>query len=816
MLILAIFYCEMIFAEEPTPPASCDAVPRHIGFDAFGADLHMDLKKNEKTLEEVTLLINKGVEPFGAGIPLPCIAMLEASSEGSNDILDLKLNKCTNVPTKWFKRAGRDVKEFFTKDPNNKSDFKFYSYNPKDSDSYLKEENLKSFFGSGGALIQNQDTENLNAILSKNADCKLRDTFADKKILDLLSLKDKSYARYIYCPNVTKEQSIENHLESTLKDNCAVSYKSGADIFNYSTSDKKTKEQNINDIKECVKKFSNLPDDLKEKEITLKVDVSPKIKNKNDEFKMYDKECNKKNASAVVNDLNIVLVMSDISKYYSDDISTCLNCQGVKIISDNQIGFFKDLGEDLFDVCKGEIGAYKSKIKDKCLDKKLSCSSFENVKCALEIELDSSSNKLNLNDFSALKDGYNEEVNKKYILPIHQALNLMTDTSGNQNRSMAKEEITKLIARLDKLRSCVSDKKQIEYLYITNPQPSGRYLAENLLELGKLVDKLKNIKDPISPEKLKEAAKKDLLSAFNTYGEKTKKLYDLSEDDYKKKESESDSCGALSSVLSQENKCEVSEQGLKKSSNAIDKALEDYDEDKSDILEKYKTKISEKLDDSTTVQKMDRYLKLLGGDFSTKSKKDEMVELLILNEELKGKTKGLEMQCDEETSLDSDKIASVFGKNGKKLSEKDVSSKANAKAGDSGIAADEEVSLRQEIENLKADNATIMQNLNAALAQLQNGGASTAGMTNYADAMLSGFTTYANTLASINQNTTSTLMSGFNQFSSALQAQSSVYAQSLGQQSMAFNQAMYSSNNSSMNAMNYSQTLYANQGQYNI
>jgi len=825
VITATIFYCEIILAANPDvvapstetkpkaqtvfPEKSCDAIENHIGFDAIGLGFKMDLKKNGKKLEDVSITINNGKDPFNEGIPLPCVPLLEVSNAGKGDVFDLKLNKCSEIPKTIVQKGQKILSNIFSSDPNSKSDLKFYSFNPNDKHNFLKQDNLKSLYGADGKLIANNDAKIINKLLEENGtSCVLRDVSVNSNPLN-------TFANYIECSDVgegdkEKAKDVKKYLEGKLKDTCAVSYRSGAvgEIYTYSTANKGT-EANVNVLKECVKKFSNLDPSLKEHELTLKFDknTSPELVNKDDEFKVYDSECSAVKVSSVVADLNTIVVMSDVAKYYSEDVSTCVDCQGVKLLSDKQIGFFSALSE-INDVCKTDLSDFKNSVEKACGDKKLSCSKFENAECALELELDTKSNKLNLSSLSSIKDGYNQYVNREYVSKIHQIFKLMSDVgNGGQNRTLADSEIPQLVATVDKLRACVADKQKIEYLAIASPQPAGKYLYENLMELSKLVDKLKPINSTTTASGLKDLVKKDLLKVFDTYGTKTKELTGLSEEKLIAKDFKSNDCGSLARILSNVNKCELSEQGMKASGKAIETALEDYEDDKTEILDAYKEQIAEKTEEKTdtTVKKMERYLKLLDGDFSSKTKKDEMVELLVLNDELSGKTKDLKMEdCPEGSDLDESKIASVFGKNGKKLKDSDITGK-------SGIASDDELSLREEIEALKNENAVAMQNLNAALAQTQGGGS--AGMNALKDAMLGGFSTYANTLAGIQQNTSDSLITGFNNFGSILQTQSREYTQALGQQNLSFYQSMYGGNNTSANALGYSQAMY-NQTSY--
>lgn len=783
------------------PPSTCDKIPQHIGFDKLGSGLSLKLKTNQKTLDEVSLNLGDQ-EPFQDGIPLPCINMLDVSKVKDSDIFDLKINKCTEIPTAFLDKIKKPFKEFISKDNNAKSDLKLYSFNPNDKETFLKHEHLKNLYGNEDNLLSSPDVEKINKLLGGNSSgCSL------KPKLDRLSRlkdigRDENYENYIDCKDIPKN-NLKNHLEKKLKDTCAVSYQTNAvgKIFAYSTSDNHTAEQNLEALKQCVIHFSDLKD-LKHKELTFKLKSGPSVKRRGDEFKTYDKFCQAQPASSVIKDLKITSDMKEVSNRYSSDIASCTDCSGVDILDNSKIGFFQHLMENTNDVCKTDISNHMGTIAKDCENKALSCSSYQNAECALGLRLEDTDN-FKLSEISTFKDQYNDEIIKKFILPLHKITASMTDTGSNQNRLLDDQGLKDYLKLVDQLRSCVENKKSIEFLTITNPQPGSKYLAAHLLELSNLVGKMKTITDKTSSIQLQQLAKTNLLNGFNDYALKQKELYDLPEEKLIELNVGKEDCSPLARINNHEYKCEVSMQGLKKSGEEIAEAFKGYETEKTDLLERYKEKVSEKIEASSMMQKMERYLKLLSNDIVSKKKKDEMVELLVLHDELSNNVKDKNTECEEETIFSKNKIATAFGRNGKFLTENDIDSGI----ANSVIASDEDIELRKEIENLKMENAQMRQSLNANLSQM-GGGATNAGMTALSDAMLSGFSTYASNLASINSNSTNTLISGFREFGSILNQQAATYVQALTQQSANFSQSMYNNYNSPSNAMSYSQSMF--------
>lgn len=780
----------------PIPaPGKCDKIiPKHIGFDALGVDLQMQLHKNKLELENVNISLNTGNSKYFEGIPIPCLMMIDVAVEKDRkEVFDLVTKECSkgNSDNRVI-RLAQIIGNVFKKDKNNENSLKLFSFNPNDPHTYLKHERLAHLYkkdGTSHSLKDLSGAEKINNVIAKSG-CTLRSQRGIGQSLD----------DYLDCSkaNISGNRSIKEHLSEELKHDCALSYKTHAvgDLSLYSSSPELTKEKNIEQFNACVEKHSQLGEDERVKDLYFALTPRARRANAGDEFMTYDAACNIEAADKITKDLKIVEVLSDVVKNYTNnDISDCHDCQGVLILPDDKIDFLVEMGETNLNACFSDVSEYINNVQSKCdTTKTLSCSNFKSAKCILEIELDKNGKHLPINNYDALVEGYSREINRGLVSHLHQMFKAMEDPK--QNRSLDPNAMPQFHKRLNSLRKCVEGKKDLDYLALAKPQGKAKFIAENLKRLRDVVKKMDVINENTTPEELKKMAKEKngILAAMDKYGQETKKLSKLSEEEMVKKDTGSDDCSALSAILNHPNICEISEAGLKASGKVIADILDGFGEEKADLLSQYKEKINEEKAEAhdSSMKQMLRYLEIIKNEFTSKTKKNEMVELLVLHEAIEGQTKDLQLaSCEETTSLTDNDFSKTIGKKGEKIKDTDV-----LVAGESVIASDEE-DLRRQIEDLNNGMTSLQQQLSAALAQIQLNGGSTSGSAAYADAMLKGFSEYSRSLVDSNARAMEGQRQSFY-----------TYTQSYDNLSANAMKTLYESNNSSLNALNYSHALY--------
>ncbi len=785
----------------PKTPSECKStVPRHIGFDAIGENIELGIHPDKsKRLQAVTIDFSTADDLLSEGIPLPCVQMMEVTvdkndkNKKQSDIFDLKIRECSINPRTDLGRIVKAVGNVFKKDPNAKENLKKFSFNPKDDHTFLKDEHLKTLYPNGTSLNENSDgIDELNKVLGK-ANCKLRAT----------KEKGSGIEDYIVCDKVSNRLEIKNHLSKTLKDECAVGYASNAidNLSFYSSSPLKTKEENVIALKECVKKHRNLSEELKPKEHIYELKPMPKSVAEGDDFLTYDYDCKIKASKEVTKNIVVSSSIRDISKQYSDDFFVCHDCQGVKVLSDNQIEFTKEVGEISNSACNSlDLLADSLGEKEGCEGAKLTCNSIKDLKCAQNlIELSGESSPLvNFDSYDTLVSTARDEIDKKYVLPLHQAAFLMTKEK-NQNRYLNEDAAIEFKNKLDHLRLCVKQMDKSKLYKIASPQPEGTYLSTKLEYLSKLVKKFDSIKPETTPEEIKKIVvngDKKIPEAFKQYASDSKTLSKLSKEEMSAKAKE-DKCSALSNIASHELACELSPDILSSTRTEITNYVSSLEVAVSENLEALKEE--ERAKDtypSSDLAVMSDYLKIIEGGFNAKSTQD-MIKFMALSDDIGTKTNDLGLECDGySSSFTGGDIAVALGLKGKRLPIASGTKGEVASDEEDLAAKDQEIeALQGQVAALQQQNAQLQQQLSMALAQMGGGGMAGSGM--YANAMLQGFSQFTNALAGISANNTNALLGSFG-----------TYAQSFNQMATDFSTQMYNMHNSSLNGMLYSQQMY--------
>lgn len=780
------------FIVEDDKKSECsNKVARHIGFDAIGKNVTTTALKKDKILETIVIDLNNAETIYKDGIPMHCLQMLDVTVEKDknnkkiSDVFDLKVSQCSRNPKYELGRLLKVAGNIFKKDPNSKNNIKKFSFNPNEDHTYLKHTYLQGLYTSNG-LLDSDGVKEINKKLAK-AGCNLKKTKDSGNNID----------DYINCgDNIKSSYKIKQHLAKELVDECAVAYgNSAVDSLSFFSSDEKqTKEQNIEQLNSCITKNANT-EVPKSVDLQFDLDPKPKLKTQGDDFITYDKNCEQKPLKDVVNDLVISEELSDITKQYTDDYATCHDCQGVKILDDSKVEFFKKLGDPLSSACFADIngGFVDSVAKSSCGDKKLSCSTVKDIECAKELKLPEGG-LIKTSDYESLISSTRDEIDLKYVMPVHKIFSVMTGEK-NKNRSIDDATMAEFKSRLTAIRKCVEDPEKLKYLMVVAPQPQGKYLHEKLSSLRTLVNKLSAIKDDTTAADLKTiAGNKSILESFKSYASNSKALYKLSKEEMEKK-LQGDDCSSLSFILGHPLACEISEKVLKSSGDIFQTFADTFEDGVAEKLEKHKEKVrEEKSYPSSVVEQMASYIKFMEKGFTAKSQK-EMVTLMALHEDISGKTKDMNLPCESySSSLSASDITRSLGKKGSKLTNL-ADEKGAVASGKEDEAKERITALEEQVTQLQSQNTSLQQQLQMALSQIQGGGMAGSGM--YANAMLGGFSEFTNALSQISGQTTNALMGSFQ-----------TYTQSFNKMSSDFSQQLYNMHNTSMNGMLYSQQMY--------
>lgn len=696
----------------------------HVGFESIGVGtlgLTPD-EKNPKKLNSVTLSINNGKQGFEKGLPLPCAFMLEARGvySGSNkyestDKFDLAIKECSKTVAKnGWDRFLKGAKRTLQKDPNKGKEFQAYSFNVEDKNSFLSPKYLKNLFAEG--KVNQEIKAEFDKIISQVPGCFLR---------DIQEGKGYSLGDFIKCEKIGKDD-VKKHLAKSedLKNTCAISQGSNTfkDLHIYSTADKNTASIPSGEgaIRECINHFQG--NDKVEKYFEYKFELNaPTVKkdNINLEFKSFDSNCDVVSASEVSKNMSVIEHISNVAKFYSDDISSCQDCLGAKVVNDKVELTNREIIDSLANPCLGGSGAYLDELKSNCPlnneKESLSCTKIN--KCSLSLNLNTSVDALPIDNFENTVSKMHEGIYLKYALPFH----MTTELVDKQNRKVSTETLNKLRDHFNQLKLCVKeeDRKYLKHLSMSTPSAPAKYIATNLKMISELVDGVgKYFNDSTTEEGFAQNASK-LKSVFDEFGKKYSQL-PKKENEIDAMKLQNEDCDALSSIIADKNKCKLTKDAMEKTSSDIEELKKNIGEKSTDNLEKLDNAISDVTFDSDVTAIKDYLVLVDNPGFGSINKTDNAVKFLALHDAIKSKVKDLEIEgCDfdGEPNLAMSEISKALGKGDKFLA--GLTTKSD-ETGPSETASDEVNS--DQTNELKATVAALQQQIAQLMANQANSG----------------------------------------------------------------------------------------------
>lgn len=770
-LVFAIFLFHSGFA---LSQADNSCPNRHVGFEAIGAGT-LGVKTDEQTgkkLESITVSINTGKNGFNNGLPLPCAYMMELrgvtknddTNSSTTDVFDLSLKKCSTMTPKtkissFFKKYYNKI---FKRDPNKDQEFQVYTFNPTDKNSFLTIDNLRTLYST--ANINNNTKIEFNKILSRITEmgCSLKD-----KVIN-----GKSYEDYITCNNIPSGKSIKSILNesSELSETCGISVKgnSFSDLFLFSTSEKNDSEflSGQDAIAKCASKYNDKSTPAYN---TFEFPISDKLpvkrENKFMDFKSYKKDCKLVSTSDLDKDLTVIEHISNVAKYYSDDIANCVNCLGANVVNDKVELTLRDAMNALENPCLSGIGQYIRKLRENCplgdSDKSLSCTKINTCSLNLNLEDVQSLDVLPINDFDNMVSKFQEGINLKYVLPFHSTATLVSE----QNRGLSsnsdvseKTTLTRLKEHFDSLKACVNkeDQKYFKHLSMANPRAQTRYLGTALSNISNLVEKVgKYFNENTTEEQFSKNSQK-IKEAFDEYG-KANAALPKSEDQAKKLKLNNEDCENLSNIIADDHKCYLTKSAMENTTSKIKEYKDGLKDD--EMRDKLENAIND-FELGSYSENVKRYLELthgLGSGDKKNNKTDDAVEFLALHNAIKSKVKDLEIErCDfSGPNIDMDEVSSVLGRGDKFLSKLTKNKKASDVTNAETTSDDSTNSgSSSEVSDLKTTIAGLQQQI-AQLVANQGQNSNTSAMQALLAQQVQMFNQYANSLQQTLQGATS-------------------------------------------------------------
>jgi len=718
---------------------SCEKIPGHVGIadlvfgsyqEIIGVDKNISMLKGIKIDKVYT---GEGTQP--EQLPIPCHSLLEVTgSQSKGQDYQIQMRTCENS---WVQRKISGVKS------DSKYEKKVIGYNFETEGKELRDAKFLRTLYSGDGVLNKSAAAKLNDLL-KSKNCALvenLDSNADggksftrsfKKIVNIKSSSD-----FINCaihPNHRDiNKSNAEKMRTRLAGTCAISDKSSAvgDLFFYDA--KATQSENFNQLKACARHFSESP----KGEMLLPLSGSkgvPKYKFPDtDSFSSLNHNCELVSTKKIKEVLQIIPQSEEIARNFSDDISTCENCNGLTM--DGAQISFASLIEKLDDPCS-QIGELIEANYNNEECQALTCTKINKCMNASQVEPAQSILDVSYGSYGSVKDSFNDKINRDYILPMYQAVNIM----AKNKRELSAESLTDFSGRIERLQQCSSKltNDKIVMMYLGTPSATSKFLAESLSNLKKLNAKLSPLKD--HPNMLLSKSP-ELLKDFASYTAAYKALPEdeAGMENYKAGNAD---CNILASLMSHPGICHLTKSAMEKENEVIAGSVEKFTDDNQKKLDKYKDKSIKEMPEKQ-LEVLTKYLDGTEKSFrSTKEGRLALAEHMSLQEEAQDILQAWKFpvernNCDDtESIVTQSQIEKVFGVEGERLDLKDLNDKETAEV------VSEEVDEANE--ELKSQIADLQQQLAALMSGMGGGGM---GMMPYASGTVDIFSQMTNAFA---------------------------------------------------------------------